>query len=442
MDFIRHIVKAFFVGILVFIILVIIQYVNGYTFSNLRQILVWFAFNQIYAVVLYLVNAYYFRFLLKWFPNQVFKAGNLLKGAIGGVFLTLLTLFLIRIVTETFFFTTSIRDFFEGEQISNYYVGFIISVVVTAIFYTVYYYRNKQDKKVTEQKIIAGTASAKFDALKNQLDPHFLFNSLNVLTCLIEENPEAATKFTTSLSKIYRYVLEKKNLELVTVEEEIKFAELYMSLLSVRFEDSIIFKFPEKLSNPEAKVVPLSLQLLLENAVKHNQVTPSKKLYITISERENNLVVTNNLQPKQSLKESTGLGLKNIKQRYEILTDQTVDVSENRREFSVSIPILNENIQVMGTQENYISEKKYRLAKKRVDEIKVFYLHFSIYMLFIPLFIYFNFLSRAGFPWAIFPILGWGFGVGSHAIETFRFNPFFGKKWEERKIRELMENED
>lgn len=149
--------------------------------------------------------------------------------------------------------------------------------MVTSVFLAIYYYRFKQESKVKEQKIIAGTASAKFDALKNQLDPHFLFNSLNVLTSLIEENPDAATKFTTSLSKVYRYVLEQKNKDLVSVEEELEFARLYMTLIKMRFEDSIVFMLPDKLINPEAKVVPLSLQLLLENAVKHNIVTPSKK---------------------------------------------------------------------------------------------------------------------------------------------------------------------
>src|SRR5690606_26229923 len=147
---------------------------------------------------------------------------------------------------------------------------------------------------------------------------------LNVLTSLIEENPEAATRFTTSLSKVYRYVLEQKTKELVTLEEELKFAELYMSLLSVRFEDSIVFSSPSHLQNPQAKVVPLSLQLLLENAVKHNQVTASKKLHITISEENGTLVVTNNVQPKQTLKESTGVGLQNIRDRYALLTVQPI----------------------------------------------------------------------------------------------------------------------
>ena len=442
MDFLRHFIRAFFVGVAIFIVIVLIQYANGYTFSNAREILVWFAYNQVYAVFLYMVNSYYVRFLLKWFPNKVFKIKNLLKGASGGVALTVLSLFLIRIITETLIGGISFKEFFAKEQIANYYVSFVISIVVTAIFYTVYYYQNKQEKKVTEQKIIAGTASAKFDALKNQLDPHFLFNSLNVLTSLIEENPEAATRFTTSLSKVYRYVLEQKSKELVTLEEEMKFAELYMSLLSVRFEDSIVFTSPKQLKNPQAKVVPLSLQLLLENAVKHNQVTPIKKLYITISEADGMLTVTNNSQPKQFLRESTGVGLKNIRDRYELLTDRSVHIRENRKEFSVAIPILDENARVMDTQETYISEKRYKLAKKRVEELKVFYMHLGIYLIFIPIFIYLNFLSKAGFPWAIFPILGWGFGLGSHAAETFNYNPFFGKEWEARKIRELMDEDD
>ncbi len=389
-----------------------------------------------------MVNAYYFGFLLKQFPNQVFKARNLLKGLLGGISVTLLSLFLIRAFTEIIIDKRSFSEFIAFEKIEYYYISFIISVVVTAIFYSVYYYRNKQENRVTEQKIIAGTASAKFDALKNQLDPHFLFNSLNVLTSLIEENPEAATRFTTSLSKVYRYVLEKKNKELVTLEEELQFAELYMSLLAVRFEDSIVFTKPTKLENPQAKVVPLSLQLLLENAVKHNQVMPSKKLHINISEENGTLIVTNNIQPKQVLKESTGVGLRNIRDRYALLTQRNVTIQENRKEFSVAIPILNENIKIMNTQDTFISEKKYKLAQKRVEKLKGFYIHLAIYIMMVPVFIYLNFISKAGFPWALFPIVGWGIGVTSHASETFNYNPFFGKDWEDRKIRELMDKDE
>lgn len=439
--FLKEFGKAFFVGILVFIVLGIIQYINGFQYENGWHILKMFLYNQLYSVVLYMVNAGYFWFLLKQFPNEVFKAKNLLKGLFGGILVTLLSLFFIRVFTELVIEGRNFSEFIASEKIQYYYISFIISVVVTAIFYAIYYYRNKQEKKVTEQKIIAGTASAKFDALKNQLDPHFLFNSLNVLTSLIEENPEAATRFTTSLSKVYRYVLEQKNKELVTLEEELKFAELYMSLLAVRFEDSIVYTAPKNLENPQAKVVPLSLQLLLENAVKHNQVMPSRKLFITISEENGTLVITNNVQQKQVLKESTGVGLRNIRDRYAILTQRSVIISENRKEFSVAIPILDEKLQIMNTQETYISEKRYKLAKKQVEKLKGFYIHFAIYLLFMPVFIYLNYISGTNFPWALFPIVGWGIGVTSHAAETFNYNPFFGKNWEERKIRELMDKD-
>lgn len=441
MRILKDLGKAFFVGILVFIILGLIQYANGYEFNTGREILITFLYNQFYAVVLYMVNANYFGFLLKTFPNEVFKAKNLLKGLFGGILVTLLSLFFIRVFTEVVIEGKSFAVFITSEKVQYYYISFIISVVVTAIFYTVYYYRNKQQNIVTQQKLIAGTASAKFDALKNQLDPHFLFNSLNVLTSLIEENPEAATRFTTSLSKVYRYVLEQKNKELVSLEEELKFAQLYMSLLAVRFEDSIVFKTPSKLENPQAKVVPLSLQLLLENAVKHNQVMPSKKLYITISEENGNLIVTNNSQPKSVLKESTGVGLRNIRERYALLTKRPVIINETSKEFRIAIPILGENLEIMNAPDTFISEKKYKLAKKRVEKLKGFYIHFALYLLFVPVFIYLNYISQAGFPWALFPIAGWGMGVMGHAAETFNYNPFFGKDWEERKIRELMDND-
>lgn len=442
MRLLQHFLKAFFVGIAVFLVLTVVQYANGYQFDNLREILVWFAYNQLYAVSLYLVNAYYFIFLLKVFPNKVFKPRNLIKGAIGGIVVTVATLMCIRLGLHVLAEGKTIGGFFASEEIGYYYVSFLISVVVTAIFYTVYYYRNKQEKKVVEQKIIAGTASAKFDALKNQLDPHFLFNSLNVLTGLIEENPEAATRFTTSLSKVYRYVLEQKSKELVSLEEELEFAKLYMSLLEVRFEDSLVFSVPQQLRNPQARVVPLSLQLLLENAVKHNQVTPGKKLCITLVEGEGYLEISNNIQTKQTLRESIGVGLQNIRARYSLLTKQPVLIKEDGKVFKVSIPLLNDNFKFMDMADSYISEKRYKMAKKRVEKLKAFYIHFAIYLMCVPVFVYLNYITNTGFPWAFFPIVGWGIGVSSHAAETFQYSPFFGKSWEERKIRQLMEREE
>jgi hypothetical protein len=438
--FFKELGKALTLGALIFIVLGIIQYMNGVRITDGTQLLINFGYNQLYSVVLYMANAMFIIYLLKRYKGELFKTHNLSKGILGGIAITVASLFFLRFFTEMIIEGESLAEFIAGESVQYYYISFIISAVVTSIFYAVHYYRFTQERKVKEQKIIAGTASAKFDALKNQLDPHFLFNSLNVLTSLIEENPEAATKFTTSLSKVYRYVLEQKNKDLVTVAEELKFAELYMSLIKMRFEDSIVFTISDSITNPEAKVVPLALQLLLENAVKHNQVTPSKKLHISIYEENGNLVIKNNVQPKQVVKESSGVGLRNIRQRYYLLTNRPVSIQQNDKEFSIAIPMLTKETTAMQIQETYISEKKYQRAKKRVEELKGFYVHITIYLIMVPVFIYLNYRST-GFPWAIFPIVGWGFGVMGHAMEVFNYNPFLGKDWEERKLREFMDKD-
>ncbi len=442
MKILKELGKAFFIGSLIFVILGAVQLFSGTFYQNGKQILVAFIYNQVYSVALYMANVFLFMHLLKKYKGELFKFKVLVFAICAGIMISFVVISLVEMFLQTTFVGLTFAEFWEQLTPGDYYISMTISMVVNTIFYVVFYYRYRQETTVKEQKIIAGAASAQFDALKNQLDPHFLFNSLNVLTSLIEENPEAATRFTTALSKVYRYVLEQKNKQLVTVEEELKFAKLYMSLIKMRFEDSIVYTPPTQISNPDAKVVPLSLQLLLENAVKHNKVTPDKKLYITIYEENGNLVIKNNVQPKNVMRESTGVGLQNIRKRYYLLTDRKVAIEQNQKEFKVAVPLLTKNISSgIPKQEAYISSKKYDRAKKKVEELKGFYIHFSIYLIMIPVFIYLN-VKSTGFPWALFPILGWGAGVAGHAMETFNYNPFLGKNWEERKVRELMDKDN
>jgi hypothetical protein len=350
-------------------------------------------------------------------------------------------IFFIRMFTEMGLGAEGWYEFISGERSDYYVYSLLITIGISIFFHAVYFYKALQEKKVKEHKIIAGTASAKFDALKNQLDPHFLFNSLNVLTSLIDEDPDQAQKFTTSLSKVYRYVLEQKNKDLVSIDEELQFARTYVRLLKMRFEDSIVFEIPEKSSNPEAKIVPLSLQLLLENAVKHNVVTASKPLCIRVKENNGRLVITNNLQEKQVVKKSSGVGLRNIQQRYNILSNRQVEINKTTSDFSVALPMLTKQISVTDTQKTYIADKRYQKAKERVEAIKGFYGNLTAYCLVIPFLVWLNYRTT-DFPWVIFPILGWGFGVTMHGMEAYGTNPLWGKRWEEKKIRELMEKDD
>jgi signal transduction histidine kinase len=393
------------------------------------------------ALFLTIINVFYEEYISARFSWEKAPRKRLVIGSIGSIVITVLAYGLARMILFTFYYKQSIDVFFENEKRSYYLFFVLIAVVISLVIHAFYFYRALQKQQVKEQKIIAGTASARFDALKNQLDPHFLFNSLNVLTSLIEEAPDQAQKFTTSLSKVYRYVLEQKNKDLVTVNEELDFARTYVRLLKMRFEDSIVFDIPEEASDTEAKIVPLSLQLLLENAVKHNVVTSSRPLHIKVFEKNGNLVVKNNLQEKPVVKKSSGVGLQNIQQRYHILSDRKVAIEKTTKDFSVSLPMLSKKITVLETQETHIEEKRYLKAKERVDAIKGFYGNLTSYLIVIPILWWLNFRTT-DFLWAFFPTFGWGFGLTMHAMEAFGYNPLWGKRWQEKKIKELMEKDD
>lgn len=315
--------------------------------------------------------------------------------------------------------------------------------LLTTLFVSFWIYKlivsiiKKQESKVKEQKIIAGNASAKFETLKNQIDPHFLFNSLNVLSSLIEENPENAQRFTTALSKVYRYVLEQKDKDLVPIEEELAFAKTYMNLLQMRFENSLTFEISIENIDAEAKVVPLSLQLLLENAVKHNIISEQKPLHIKIYIENDALVIQNNFQKKAVLQDGQGVGIQNIISRYEIITDRKVSIEQNENTFTVKLPILTKQITIMENS-NYDEENAYYKAKRQVDELRKFYTSLISYCLVIPLLIFINLKFSSQFQWFWFPAFGWGFGLIMKGLRVFGYS----SNWEERKIQQILNKEE
>lgn len=436
----KNIIITFFIGCAVFLVGNILE--NGLQFVSVKVALISFAFYQLYSFVLGYSNLLFFGYLetLKWKSTESVK--RIILGILGSVVVTLSGLFVLRAGTSVWYNGNSFQEFLNHERIQYYGFGLIITLIIVVIFHLIYFYNRYQQNRIKEQKVIAGTASAKFDALKNQLDPHFLFNSLNVLTSLIDENPENAQKFTSGLSKVYRYVLEQKNKELVLVEEELNFAKTYMSLLKMRFEDSIVFTIPEQVTNPESKVVPLSLQLLLENAVKHNMVTPVKPLHIKIYEDGNTLVVENNLQPKQIVKKSSGVGLNNIMQRYKLLTSRKININQEANRFVVAIPMLTKQISVMRTQSNQSIDDAYVRARNHVDELKGFYYSLLSYFLVIPFLIFVNYKTSWGFQWFWFPMFGWGIGLVIQAFRVFVNDQFLGRNWEKRKIEQFMREEE
>ncbi|WP_124980674.1 2TM domain-containing protein [Nonlabens xiamenensis] len=399
-----------------------------------------FSINLLFSVTLTFVNQWFFDWMDKHFSWLEQPAQRLIYGAVGSIILTMLSLFLLLMFMYVVIYDVPLDKYLSDQSLEWYTFGLLITIVMSITFHAVYFYRELNANKVKEQKSIARSATLQFDALKNQLDPHFLFNSLNVLVSLIEENPKAATKFTTSLSKVYRYVLEQRNKDLVSIQEELKFADTYVSLLKTRFEDSIQVDIENNPAFSELMVVPLSLQLLLENAVKHNVISDTKPLQIRIYQEAGNLVVENSLQVKPVVKKSSGVGLNNIAARYQLFTDRKMSTSEADGKFKVQIPILDgpENVQLTPEAPAAVEDIKLVQARERVSRIKSFYDSIAKTVVIVALLSILNFFS-SDFPWVIFPALGMSLGLFFRYLRTFSNSGFLGRGWEERKIQVLLD---
>lgn len=432
--------KLLLLSVAILVIMILIRLVLGDTVAFNGQLLQTFGYTIVYTFSLYFANAFVFQMLDKFFVAERFSKKRIFLGFVLSFIVSLLMVFLLRILEDVVIEQRTFSAFIAKETPGNYLFATIITFFITLSLYAFYFYKAYQENKVKEQKIIAGTASAKFETLKNQIDPHFLFNSLNVLSSLIEENPENAQKFTTSLSKVYRYVLEQKDKELIGVEEELSFAKTYMNLLKMRFENSLFYELPEIQLHTEAKVVPLSLQLLLENTVKHNIVSEQKPLHIRIFIDGDYLAIQNDFQKKEVLQDRAGVGLQNIISRYGIITRRKVLIEQNEQTFTVKIPILTKQVAVMETSHTEL-ETAYYKAQKRVEDIKGFYGNLWSYIIVVTGLAILNLVTYPKYLWFLYPAIGWGIGVLIHWMQVFNYMPFLGRDWEEKKIRQLIEKE-
>lgn len=225
--------------------------------------------------------------------------------------------------------------------------SFIITIIISLFLY--YFVERERSKKRLQAEMLRSAQlqkenfQAQLENLKNQVNPHFLFNSLNVLISLIPQDSERATEFTRKLSEVYRSFLDNSQEQLIPLQKELEVAKSYIYLLETRFGEAVKFKIsvpPEKLDH---MLPPAALQLLLENATKHNGSTRKKPLYIEVFHEDNKLVVKNNLQPRKERMASTKKGLENIKSRYRYFTDEPVEIEKGQHDFVVKIPLLKES---------------------------------------------------------------------------------------------------
>ncbi|WP_460948209.1 sensor histidine kinase [Spirosoma daeguense] len=225
------------------------------------------------------------------------------------------------------------------------------ALTVMALLMAYYLAANRRREKVVAhlqvnaEQLQREASQAQFDALKNQVNPHFLFNSLSILSSLVEVNPKLSIRFINQLAKVYRYILEQRGSERVNLKTELEFLGAYCFLLTIRFDDR--FQLVNTISEEEAlrfNIAPLTLQLLMENAVKHNQISRKQPLIVTLTIDEQYLLISNpilcRLTDGTFTENSTGIGLANITNRYRLLTDRPVLVNQKDNTFTVSIPLL------------------------------------------------------------------------------------------------------
>ena len=232
-------------------------------------------------------------------------------------------------------------QFNPGDAAINSNAATIFSTMLVVAIYESIYFMNELRKSVEEKELLKRESlRAQLEALKTQVNPHFLFNNLNTLSAVIPDNPSQAIDFVQQLSRVYRHILEVKNEQSILLKEELAVLQAYAFLLKTRFGDNLDINIRVAAGELEQKIVPLSLQILMENAIKHNIVSSAKPLRIDVFTEEGRLIVSNTLQKKNQASESTGIGLENIRNRYLLLGSKPIEVEEGPSCFTVSIPLI------------------------------------------------------------------------------------------------------
>jgi len=217
----------------------------------------------------------------------------------------------------------------------------IAVLFIVHVYETVFLVKEAESEKVLRARTEKAKAEAELAALKTQIDPHFIFNSLNTLSHLIEDDPLKARKFNDHLADVYRYILHNKTRDLVLVSEEIGFLKDYFSLLQIRFEKSVhLLIRVDEAEMDQFLIPPISLQILAENAIKHNDFNEKQPLVLEVALEGNELVVNNNLRKKVLRKASSQIGLQNLGERYKLTTSKSITITEKEKHFIVSLPVL------------------------------------------------------------------------------------------------------
>jgi len=327
--------------------------VNTLLFGHLVQQKAYGIFTSCFPISMYFTTIYWFTFrelyfyIVKKYPlNSDFKKRQSI---------TLLSVIIGYFVIDFFggYFWFAILDLTPDNHVApNGILKLITSILFSILIVTMYesfYLSSQLNKSVIEkERLYKENISSQLSALRNNINPHFLFNSLNTLSSLIHEDQKRADNFVTKLSKVYRHMLDNTSETLVSLQDELTYLHAYIHLLKERFGDNLIYIEDIDAILLKKNIMPLSLQITFENCVKHNVATAEKPLTVTIKSSHEGpyLYVTNNVQLMPVDDNTTSVGLKNIIKRYSYFTNMDIKIRKDDHVFEVGLPLLDENISV------------------------------------------------------------------------------------------------
>ncbi len=325
------------IGIPLLSVLIPFVFFNADPDSGWRVLTFKFVVSGIYTTLYWLSCRSIMMYYRAKFPRYQQTRIRLVRSAVA----ILSVYVLINITMESLENMGALRHQETASELTYTVVPLLIIILVSS-FYEGFFFYTRWYETVTEtERLRRETVQSQLAGLRSQVNPHFLFNSLNTLTYIIPEDPDRAVTFVQKLSKVYRYVLEVRNESLIPLSSELEYLESYLFLLRERFGDNIQVELDVNEDLTDRKIIPLSLQILFENAIKHNIISTHRPLCIRLFHpNPDRLEVRNNLQRKKQVMASTRVGLENIKSRYAYFTQDKVEVTETAEHFSVRLPLI------------------------------------------------------------------------------------------------------
>ena len=304
------------------------QAINAYIFTPEGALSTLFKAGILFLIIHFIIR--------KWQKYTVFSTREMLK-----IFGLSLAMYLLLMIIIGFFiaymFDNIERNFNQETFIRSLFSDFLDGVIYGSFFLVYYYYNKSKSHQYQLANYHQALSESRISQLKSQLNPHFLFNNLNVLDQLIEEDKYKASDFLHEFAEIYRYVLQASDKKFINLKQELTFTEQYFRLIQHKYGNAYQMKIES--TNNNGFIVPLTLQLLIENAVKHNMGTQDNPICITINVAEM-ICVSNNINLKQNAKPTSGRALNNLKEQYKLLAEKPVENQQSNTAFSVTIPII------------------------------------------------------------------------------------------------------